>query len=180
MKDPGGSTYVRWGRTTCPETSEIVYDGYAGGGSHAESGAGTNYLCLPKDPEWAQEQSTSNYGFIHGAEYITPGSVLAALQDHDVPCAVCRSNSTNILLVPAKQTCHTGWIREYTGYLLSGYLGHQASKEYIFMDGNPEAIPGTYLNKPGALFYFQKAKCGSLPCQPYVDGRDITCVLCTQ
>jgi len=24
MKDPGGSTYVRWGRTTCPETSEIV------------------------------------------------------------------------------------------------------------------------------------------------------------
>ena len=60
MKDPGGSTYVRWGRTTCPETSGIVYDGYAGGGNAAESGAGTNYLCLPKDPEWAQEQSPLN------------------------------------------------------------------------------------------------------------------------
>jgi len=41
IKNPGGTTYVRWGRTTCPETSELVYDGYAGGGSHGEDGAGT-------------------------------------------------------------------------------------------------------------------------------------------
>jgi len=179
MKDPGGSTYVRWGRTTCPETSELVYDGYAGGGNYGETGSGTNYLCLPKDPEWTQEQSTSNYGYIHGAEYVTPGSILEALQDHDVPCAICRSNSTNVLVVPAKQTCYTGWIREYTGYLMSGYLGHPASKEYICMDGNPEAIQGTYAYKLRALFYFQKAKCGSLPCQPYKEGWDITCVVCT-
>jgi len=131
MKDPGGSTYVRWGRTTCPETSELVYDGYAGGGNYGETGSGTNYLCLPKDPEWTQEQSTPNYGYIYGAEYVTPGSILGALQDHDVPCAVCHSNSTNVLMVPAKQTCHTGWIREYTGYLMGEYYGHPASKEYI-------------------------------------------------
>jgi len=75
VKDPGGSTYVHWGRTTCPETSDLVYDGYAGGGSHAESGTGTNFICLPKDPEWAPEQSPSLVGYVHGAEYETHGSI---------------------------------------------------------------------------------------------------------
>jgi len=180
IKNPGGTTYVRWGRTTCPETSELVYDGYAGGGSHGEYGAGTTYLCLPKDPQWAQEQSPSYVGFIHGAEYQTHGSMFDGNRDHDVPCAVCQTNSTNVLIVPAKQTCHTGWIREYSGFLMSERNVHQSSKEFICMDGNPESLTGTYADRNGALFYFQKSVCGSLPCPPYTDGRELTCVVCTK
>jgi len=108
IKDPGGTTFVRLGRTSCSATSVLVYDGYAGGGSHAETGAGTNYLCLPKEPDWAPEQSPSLVGYVHGAEYETHGSIWDALRNHDVPCAVCRTNSTNVLMIPAKQTCPTG------------------------------------------------------------------------
>jgi len=137
-------------------------------------------MCLPKDPQWAQEQSPSYVGFIHGAEYQTHGSMLDDLKDHDVPCVVCRTNSTNVLMVPAKQTCNTGWVREYAGFLMSERNVHPSSKEFICMDETPEPIVGTYLNKDGALFYFQQAVCGSRPCLPYINWRELTCVVCTQ
>jgi len=180
MKDPGGSTYVRWGRMTCPETSELVYDGYAGGTNYAETGGGANYLCLPRDPDWAQEQSPTYLGYIHGAEYQTHGSVFDGNTDHDVPCAVCQTNSTNVLIIPAKQTCQTGWIREYSGFLMGERNSHASSKEFICMDGNPESLTGTYTDRNGALFHFQRSVCGSLPCPPYIDGRELTCVVCTK
>ena len=47
----GGVTYVRWGRTTCPDTegTEVVYTGRAAG-SHYSSSGGSNYQCLTADP----------------------------------------------------------------------------------------------------------------------------------
>jgi len=102
MKDPGGSTYVRWGRTSCPSTSELVYEGYAGGGSYGHTGTGTNYLCLPKDPQWAPDTTPAYKGFVHGAEYQTHDSFLDGLKDNDVPCAVCKTNSSNVLMIPAR------------------------------------------------------------------------------
>ena len=50
-----GTTYVRWGRTTCPGNgSDIVYSGYAGGPFYNHTGAAVSMLCLPMDPDWAQ------------------------------------------------------------------------------------------------------------------------------
>ena len=180
MGNSSGSTYVRWGRTSCPSTSELVYDGYAGGGYHGEQGSGTNYLCLPKDPEWVQVHTTPYEGHVHGAEYQDIGSLFQAINDKDVPCAVCQTKSSNILMIPAKQSCHTGWVLEYSGYLMSGYKDHPSQKEFVCMDGNPETLPDTQANTDGALFYLQTAKCGSLTCPPYIDGRELTCAVCTK
>ena len=43
----GGATYIRWGRTTCPDTegTELVYKGRAAGSYWDHSGGGANYLC---------------------------------------------------------------------------------------------------------------------------------------
>ena len=84
-KKNGGSTYVRWGRTSCPSTSELVYDVYAGGGNHVHSWAGTNYLRLPKDPQQASDTTPSYKGYVHGAEYHTHGTFLGGIKDHEVP-----------------------------------------------------------------------------------------------
>jgi len=176
----GGSTYVRWGRKSGPTTSELVYDGYAGGGLWSHSGAGTNYLCLPKNPEWASPQSPRYYSHVYGAEYETHDSILDAVTDHDAPCAVCRANRTTVLMIPAKRACSTGWIRAYYGVLMTEKYKHASSKEFVCMDGSPETLTGTYVNRNGALFYFQKAACGSLPCDPYISGRELTCVVCTK
>ena len=176
----GGSTYVRWGRKSCPSTSELVYDGYAGGGHFTHSGSGTNYLCLPKNPEWSSVSSPVAYGFVYGTEYETHGSTMDVVKDHDVPCAVCRTDSESVLMIPAKWTCPSGWTRELYGYLMSERYNHLSSKEFVCVDGSPETLTGTYVDRNGALFYFQKAACGSLPCQPYIDGHELTCVVCSK
>ena len=42
----GGATYIRWGRTTCPDTegTELVYAGRAAGSLWNHKGGGDNYL----------------------------------------------------------------------------------------------------------------------------------------
>ena len=50
----GGATYIRWGKSSCPEVTgtELVYTGKARG-SRYTCGGGSNYLCLPKIPEYS-------------------------------------------------------------------------------------------------------------------------------
>jgi len=132
-----------------------VYEGYAGGGSHAHTRAGTNYLCLSKDPQWAPYTTPSFKGFVHGAEYQTHDSFLDGLKDHVVPSAICKTNSSNVLIIPARQECYEGWIREYHGFLMAERDTHQSGKESVCMDGDPEFITGTQPNENGVLFHFQ-------------------------
>ena len=49
----GGVTYVRWGRTTCPDTegTEVVYTGRAAGSYYYHKGGGANYQCVTEEPE---------------------------------------------------------------------------------------------------------------------------------
>ena len=50
----GGITYIRWGKSTCPTGTgrEIVYSGITAGSIFNQVGGGSNYLCLPKVPEY--------------------------------------------------------------------------------------------------------------------------------
>ena len=48
----GGVTYIRWGRTTCPDTpgTELVYSGRAAGTHCTHQGVSSDYRCLLDDP----------------------------------------------------------------------------------------------------------------------------------
>ncbi|KAH3779879.1 hypothetical protein DPMN_157687 [Dreissena polymorpha] len=83
-------------------------------------------------------------------------------------------------MVPAKLTCFSGWTMEYSGYLVAGSALHEAATEYICLDGKPEMVPGKGENHNGKLMYLTEARCGSLPCPPYVNGRELTCVVCSR
>eukprot|EP00058_Branchiostoma_floridae_P013331 XP_002598819.1 hypothetical protein BRAFLDRAFT_74504 [Branchiostoma floridae] len=183
----GGSVYIRWGRTTCPNDTDtsIIYDGIAGGTLHSHSGGGANYVCLPKEPEWGVfTDGNQGTAYMYGAEYeLTLGNNPfqgASLHNHDVPCAVCHVLSRGSkLMIPARLSCPSGWTREYKGYLMTEYLNYHRS-EFVCMDGEPEARPGGHVNENGALFYPVEGNCGSLPCPNYVQGRELTCVVCTK
>ena len=51
-----GQTYVRWGRTVCPQYqgTELVYSGRAGGSWWSKTGGATNHLCMPDNPDYLQ------------------------------------------------------------------------------------------------------------------------------
>eukprot|EP00058_Branchiostoma_floridae_P013337 XP_002598825.1 hypothetical protein BRAFLDRAFT_74498 [Branchiostoma floridae] len=138
------------------------------------------------NPQWrAFTAGNQGYGaYMYGAEYqlSTANSPFqgASLLDHDVPCAVCHVASRGSkLMIPARLSCPSGWTREYKGYLMTaGYTQYRS--EFVCMDGEPETRPGGHGNHNGALFYLVEASCGSLPCPNYVQGRELTCVVCTK
>ncbi|CAG2211554.1 unnamed protein product [Mytilus edulis] len=94
-----GVTYVRWGKKTCAGNTDIVYAGQAGGNYYTNKGGGSNYLCLPSDPENGKEYSYAN-NVLYGAEYqidssTKPSGLSVTLLNKEVPCAVCRRRQKN-------------------------------------------------------------------------------------
>ena len=181
----GGVTYVRWGRTTCPNTTgtELVYAGRAAG-SHFQQKGGTNdYLCLPEEPEYlAYKPGVQGESPIHGAEYETwDNRPLSHVDDHNVPCVVCHSTlQESVLMIPARISCPDTWTLEYSGYLMTLYKRGEGRTSAKCIDKDPETVPGEVADRNGALFYHTEATCNGLECPPYVAEKELTCAVCTK
>ena len=70
----GGTMYIRWGQTTCPNTpgTELVYAGRAAGTYYLHNGGSSNYLCMPDNPEYsAYKPGVFGPSYIYGVEYET-------------------------------------------------------------------------------------------------------------
>jgi hypothetical protein len=85
----------------------LIIVGQAGGNSHANKGGGSNYLCLPNDPDNGKPYSYAN-NVLYGAEYevsrSSKPSGLDNLHDKDVPCAVCRRRGKcSVLMIPGER-----------------------------------------------------------------------------
>ena len=181
----GGTVYVRWGHDKCPSTTQLVYSGRAGGSHFTHSGGGSNPQCLPLDPKFLLEISgTQHRAYMYGAEYRTYTDSNSHAHGHqytDVPCAVCHvSNRTAVYMVPANYTCPSGWTREYYGYLMAEYHdGSHHRSQYTCMDSAFKSVIGSSVRKDGLLFYFVEGRCGSLPCPPYDETKELSCAVCT-
>ena len=183
-----GTTYVRWGRTTCPSGVDAVYTGYAGGSWFDHPGGAVSMLCLPKNPDWAKyiDGVGANSGFVYGAEYEPADGRTDQFfgnghSQHDVPCTVCNAKSrSSSIMVPGMKMCPADWSLEYTGYLMSGRYNHKSSSDYYCIDAAAESLPGGFENKNGYLLFFVESRCGSLACPPYVEGREMTCAVCSK
>ncbi|XP_060603105.1 uncharacterized protein LOC132756123 [Ruditapes philippinarum] len=123
-QDMTGSTYIRWGKNSCSSDSEVIYQGYIAGKYSSDPGSGTNHLCLPNDPTWANYDNitTSWRGTLFGTEINLqePNPIFEyPVNNQDLPCTVCKSKRTTSLMIPARKNCYTGWTLEYWGYLMT-------------------------------------------------------------
>jgi len=176
-------TYTRWGRTSCGAGAQPVYTGYAATAHYAHSGSGHNTLCLTDSPTWGDHNDGNQQGaLIYGMEYETSGfglSTLAGLQNYDARCTVClRTPATVSVMVPGTQVCPSGLTLEYAGYLMATHYT-QGSGEFVCVDQAPESA-GSPVSNDGGLWYPTEAECGSLPCLPYIQDREVTCAVCTR
>ena len=177
----GGVTYVRWGKSSCPNVTgtELLYAGRAAGTFYSESGGASNYLCLPDTPQYTLSYTpgSQSYSEIHGAEYESP---IVGTHQHNVPCAVCyASTRVGVLMIPAWTSCPTGWTEEYEGYLMS-QANTQQRTTFECVDKGQASIAGSQADTNGALFYHVEANCNGLPCPPYNNYKELTCVVCTK
>lgn len=194
-----GVSYIRWGRTQCPEGNYKLYQGFMAGGHYNGGGAGSNHLCMPQQPQFVrgvagiQGTATVPEGAIWGVEMqVHTGLTNLFLTDNipsgqqllnqDLPCVVCYvEGSTNMLMIPARHDCYgTGYDLQYKGFLVSeGNLQGRKRGEYICLDEAPEGIPGGTATNDQSVVYPVEIACGSLPCNPYVHGMEATCAVCT-
>ncbi|CAC5401651.1 unnamed protein product [Mytilus coruscus] len=162
----------------------LTVEGQAGGNHYKYRGGGSNFLCLPNDPENGKAYSYPN-DILHGAEYeihsnTKPSGLPASLVNKEVPCAVCRrKGKVSVLMIPGRKSCYKGWQSEYNGFLTSEEKDHYRA-DYICLDGEAEPLDNRSSNEEGVLVYPIKAKCGSLRCPPYKDNTEVLCTVCTK
>ena len=179
-----GVTYIRWGRTTCPEAlgTELVYSGRAAGTQHLHKGGSAEKICLPDNPDYLSiANGVQGRSPLYGTEYESyPPAALGHLTHHNVPCAVCYvPNRAAMLMIPAKTLCPTSWTVEYAGYLMTAHYLHHRST-FSCVDKDAQSIPGGVGNGDGALFYHVEATCNGILCPPYDTQRELTCAVCTK
>ena len=186
---PAGVTYIRWGRTACPDTegTQLVYGGAAAGGTPDLSGGfpggGSEYLCLPNQPEFLNVTSgiQRRRSGVYGAEYESHDTAPAfgSLLHFEAPCAACYSTRSAKIMIPGKVSCPSQWTREYYGYLMSEATQISGQSSYACMDIDAEAI-GNIRDLQGAGFYFAEVHCVGINCPPYDEGSELPCVVCTK
>ena len=152
--------------------------GFSAGGYYDQPGDGVDYECMPRDPIYHTYFELDHMGRIYGAEYQDYHT--KNLHDQDVPCAVCRTTHSTVLMIPGRDTCYPGWTKQFHGMLASGDAAHPSASQYVCLDASPEVVPGGQNNLDGKLFYLVESICGSLPCPPYKNGQVLTCVVCSK
>lgn len=158
--------------------------GYAGGQYYDHTGGMSNTVCLHSKPNFEKySDSIDTAQYIYGLEYevsmFSPFKT-AGLHNKDAPCSVCEVETRGTqIMIPGRNVCPTGWTLEYKGYLMSAHYGHKGRSTAVCVDNDAEGFPRSEKDQNGNLWYTIQASCGSLPCGPYIQGRELTCAVCT-
>ena len=147
------------------------------GHHYNDNTGGAEFLCLPHDVQWAQYGSShSQDSRLYGVEYeLETGT---GQYNQDASCCLCKTNRSTVVMIPARTTCFPGWTLEYTGYLAAGQRSSSVTN-YVCIDAHPESRVGGNVNRNEASIHNVQVQCGSLPCLPYVDSRQLACAVCS-
>ena len=187
-KPSTGDTYVRWGNTSCPDVdgTSRVYEGRAVSGFYNHQGGASDFVCLTSQGEYHPTSTTINSGlaYMYGTEYQRGHNQVIPhdRQDQNVPCAVCEVDTrSKHLMIPGTYKCPEGWTTEYFGWLMTDHFNHPGASTFMCVDVSAEVIPGEARNTDGALLYHVQAACAyGIPCPPYDQRREVSCVVCTK
>ena len=134
---------------------------------------------MPLNPQYSTyTPGVQGRSYIHGAEYEHP---IGGTGNDDATCAVCyASRRETVLMVPARTSCPSSWTREYFGYLMSANRRDSGRSSYICVDRAYEPVHGSQGQTDAGHLYHVEATCNSMPCPPYVNYKELTCVVCTK
>ena len=84
-------------------------------------------------------------------------------------------------MIPARKDWYGDRVKEYNGYLYAGHPADTAASEYICMDETPDVLSKSSSFNGKKILHPVMVKCnGAIPCPPYVNGREATCVVCSR
>ena len=143
---------------------------------------------MVRDPEFQDGVDRNRVGLasqIVGVEFGSDNTFLDALGEdlifQDSPCALCEVQRSSVVMVPAKRTCPQGWTLEYEGLLMGDHKAAARRGEYVCVSLGFEPVEGGYAATRGGIWNNVEVVCGkSLPCPPYDDGFELSCVVCSK
>ena len=179
-----GTTYTRWGHDSCESPASLVYRGSMASSAHSHNGSGANHLCMPFNPQYVSGIGNGGGAYIYGSEYQSVNNINYGkrnIQDRNIPCAVCRVQTrSTVIMVPARNTCPSGWTREYHGFLMAAHW-RQQKRDYLCMDRGMKTLSGRAHYQGGNLLYSAAMQCNfGLDCPPYQAEKPLTCAMCTK
>ena len=180
----GGVTYVRWGRTVCPQGTSTVYTGVVVGSAYDAKGGPSDHLCLSDKPQYKARDNVTNAGQFSRVWVGNSGDTSPVISQYanNLPCALCHTTtkSTSFML-PGRYTCPLGWNTEYSGYLMSDWTDNQREgrSNTICVDQAGEAT-GTRRVTTAAWIFLTKVYCAREECPPFVNNKPLTCAVCSK
>jgi len=91
-----------------------------------------------------------------------------------------KRRKVSTITIPAWNDCYGDWVKEYNGYLYAGDPADKAASEYICMDEILDVLNKSSILSRKKLLYPAIVSCnGAMPCPSYVDGKEVTCVVCS-
>lgn len=192
-KTDAGTAFTRWGRSVCPTGTVTLYKGYMAGPHFNAGGSGSNFLCITQNPKFVRPKAghQNNGGYIAGVEFdITPqfDGLFSAenipdgkIVENDMVCVVCYvEGSYSTMVLPGRQDCeNSGYDLMYKGFMVSQWNVARGRGEYVCLDEAPEGRVGGTANNDQSMIYPVQVGCGSLPCNPFVEGYELPCAVCT-
>ena len=180
----GGVTYTYWGKSKCLINRTTVYNGYTSGGQFTirDGYAGSSNLCVSNNSKHHEIQSiiypSSNKIRIAGTQITVPKTYISHVpyRYQNIPCAVCHvSTRSSQIMIPGTYQCLSGWTAEYDGWLMGGR--YNSTNTPFCMAKMPEEIPGV---NGGTYIEHMYAGCTrGIPCPPYDENKEMSCVVCT-
>ncbi|XP_067946821.1 uncharacterized protein [Watersipora subatra] len=183
-----GTTYVRWGRVTCPQLSTQVYRGYIAGPRIAKglAGSGSDLQCLPNNQVitglFNSDQRTPNnisYTLLAAATYDRKDNSVPS--NHKIGCSVCLIERRAQIMIPNGRFCPSGWLKEYDGILMIATSNRKpkVTVNHVCMDRNP-AAGEAYSHSPSLeMIRVKTGECVSNSCRAIRNSKEVPCVVCS-
>ncbi|GFX68825.1 stonustoxin subunit alpha [Trichonephila clavipes] len=178
--------YTNWGKRTCGnKASNILYIGYMASFMEQGIGAGTEYQCLPENPNLNVDSDATGLDpkstRLAAVRYMNMSIFRGSgkqIQDKVAPCTVCETPlRPTVKMFPSMHICPGDWVPEYNGYLVANYHGKLRSR-FVCVNIDPDTY--NFNNKVKGEPYVLPVKMGSQEGSTYTTDASIPCAVCSK
>lgn len=171
----GGNVFIRWGNSTAPSGTDLLYWGYAFGPHYTFASPNDMIVVVTGSPG---DSTTAQSSLLYPAEMETAGTPLSVFitDQSKLKAAVCFSSSPTATIW-GTHTPPVGWSALYTGYTMAAHYTHSAPGGTYCVDHlNFESE--TFGNQNGPLLYPSKTSTSGYGVEPGLNSKLVKCVVC--